>query len=282
MGSKDADSTLSSTDDRPALIPPPSFPCAHQVTPLIGGVLSDIFADVGTFHILGPLRADRYTSPALFMSLMSVGCIVLLATVFEDHVKLHESAKPRPLPTPSRPAELIQSPMPRSPRAWFQWSRQDLVILGAILLNVATKGSIAIYETLGIEFARSHFALSAPDAGFTFAFFGMLGVTALVYMKRLVTIWNDVELIWGGMVLMALCNVVLLGGDSFPIWRFYVAIFLMYAVGYPVGHTAVIGMFSKVLGRGPQGYLMGWFGSAGSLARVIFPILGGHVAEQLG
>lgn len=56
----------------------------------------------------------------------------------------------------------------------------------------------------------------------------------------------------------------------------------MYATGYPVGHTAVIGMFSKVLGKRPQGYLMGWFGSAGSLARVLFPILGGHVAENLG
>jgi hypothetical protein len=52
--------------------------------------------------------------------------------------------------------------------------------------------------------------------------------------------------------------------------------------GHQVGHTAVMGMFSKVLGKGPQGYLMGWFGSAGSLARVVFPIVGGHIAEELG
>ena len=31
-----------------------------------------------------------------------------------------------------------------------------------------------------------------------------------------------------------------------------------------------------------QGYLMGIFGSAGSLARVLFPIIGGHIAEELG
>jgi hypothetical protein len=26
----------------------------------------------------------------------------------------------------------------------------------------------------------------------------------------------------------------------------------MYAVGYPVGHTAAIGLFSKILGKRPQ------------------------------
>ena len=158
-----------------------------------------------------------------------------------------------------------------------------MVIVGGILLNVATKGSIAIYETLGIQFATSHFpGMTAPDAGFLFASFGLMGVIALLYMKRLCAMWNDVQLIVGGMALMVACNLLLVGPSKFPIWRFYVAIFLMYAIGYPVGHTAVIGMFSKVLGKRPQGALMGWFGSAGSLARVVFPILGGHVAQELG
>jgi hypothetical protein len=35
---------------------------------------------------------------------------------------------------------------------------QDIVIVGGILLNIATKGTIALYETLGIQFATSHFA----------------------------------------------------------------------------------------------------------------------------
>ena len=30
-----------------------------------------------------------------------------------------------------------------------------------------------------------------------------------------------------------------------PEWQFALAIFLLYAVGYPIGHTAVIGLFSK-------------------------------------
>jgi MFS transporter, ceroid-lipofuscinosis neuronal protein 7 len=38
----------------------------------------------------------------------------------------------------------------------------------------------------------------------------------------------------------------------------------------------------KVIGRQPQGELQGWFASAGSLARMIFPIMAGYIAEYKG
>tara|TARA_B100000683_G_scaffold234705_1_gene238042 strand:+ start:204 stop:554 length:351 start_codon:yes stop_codon:yes gene_type:complete len=41
-----------------------------------------------------------------------------------------------------------------------------------------------------------------------------------------------------------------------------------FDAGYPVGHTAVIGWFSKAMKNKPQGFLLGIFGSAGSLARI--------------
>merc|ERR1711865_388365 len=64
-----------------------------------------------------------------------------------------------------------------------------------------------------------------------------------------------------------------------PSWKYCTAIFLIYSVGYPIGHTAVIGLFSKVVGRRPQGTLQGWFASAGSLARIIFPVISGYISE---
>ena len=33
--------------------------------------------------------------------------------------------------------------------------------------------------------------------------------------------------------------------ENNPSWLYMSSIFLLYAVGYPVGHTAVIGLFSK-------------------------------------
>ena len=49
-------------------------------------------------------------------------------------------------------------------------------------------------------------------------------------------------------------------------------------IGYPIGHTAVIGWFSKAMKNKPQGFLLGIFGSAGSLARIVFPIMTGFIA----
>jgi ceroid-lipofuscinosis MFS transporter 7 len=39
--------------------------------------------------------------------------------------------------------------------------------------------------------------------------------------------------------------------------------------------------FGAVVGRRPQGTLLGWFASAGSLARLIFPITSGYVEYYL-
>lgn len=58
-----------------------------------------------------------------------------------------------------------------------------------------------------------------------------MGVCALLHMKQLCHYFNDVQLIVGGMILMIVCNVVLIG-HQLPLWRFFLAIFCMYATGY--------------------------------------------------
>ena len=53
----------------------------------------------------------------------------------------------------------------------------------------------------------------------------------------------------------------------------------MYALGYPIGHTAVLGAFSKAQKHGRQGALMGWFASAGSFARIVLPVTSGYLEQ---
>ncbi len=62
---------------------------------------------------------------------------------------------------------------------------------------------------------------------------------------------------------------------------FVVAVPLMYSIGYPIGHRAELGMFSKITSKGPQGSLQGWFGSAGSLGGIIFPVMAGFLSEYV-
>lgn len=161
----------------------------------------------------------------------------------------------------------------------------DCCILGCMLLNVSTKGSISAFETLGVSIAQSHFNMESSRAGLIVATCGSIGVMSLLSMGHLAKFLSDIQLICGGMLIMS-CGVISLGfleqDVVNPSWKFCTAIFLIYSVGYPIGHTAVIGLFSKIVGRRPQGVLLGWFASAGSLARLCFPIMSGYVTNYFG
>lgn len=67
-------------------------------------------------------------------------------------------------------------------------SLPDMLIYGGFLLNMSTKGTIACFETLGAEYAMTHFGMTSAEAGSTFATFGTIGVVSVL----LGTFWG-----WG-------------------------------------------------------------------------------------
>ena len=169
----------------------------------------------------------------------------------------------------------------------------DLPLVFAVfLLNIITKGSIACYETLGVALSMKRYQMDSETVGFVFSVFGFLGVLSLLSFRTLCRYFNDVQLVLQGVVLMILSSILIQFEYRYV---FFISIFTVYSIGYPVGHTAVgiaysvwnhvwcvlqvIGLFSKVLGKRPQGELLGYFGSAGSLARIFFPILAGVVSD---
>ena len=46
--------------------------------------------------------------------------------------------------------------------------------------------------------------------------------------------------------------------------------------GSRVSHQSLL-YYATVVGRRPQGFLLGWFASAGSLARMAFPVMSGYI-----
>ncbi len=133
-------------------------------------------------------------------------------------------------------------------KVWIGLTIYDCCILGCMALNVSTKGSISAFETLGVSIAESHFNMSSARAGTIVASCGTIGVMSLLSMGYLAKYFSDIQLICGGMVVMAsgIISLTTLDEDQ-PNegWRYFVAIFLVYSIGYPIGHTAVIGLFSK-------------------------------------
>lgn len=119
-------------------------------------------------------------------------------------------------------------------------SLNDMLIYGGFMLNVGTKGTIACFETLGAAYAVKWFGMTTAEAGATFATFGGIGVVTLLSMRVACRYFNDVQLVLGGVCLMTVtCLILGAAADAGGIRSFFAAVFFMYSVGYPIGHTAV-------------------------------------------
>jgi ceroid-lipofuscinosis MFS transporter 7 len=189
------------------------------------------------------LRLNLFTAPAYFMSILTIITIFLLSRFFQDRAR-HQS--PKDLQKKSEKRAAIDDHANRLTA--FGLTVYDCCILGCMMLNISTKGSVGSFETLGVSIAMSHFGLSSSQAGTIVASCGTIGVAALLSMGHLSRFLSDIQLIAGGMLVMALGILSLTSLDEDgenPSWRFIVAIFMIYSVGYPIGNTAVIAIFSK-------------------------------------
>ena len=138
-----------------------------------------------------------------------------------------------------------------------------------------------MFETIGAEFVINHFDWSSEKTGSSFSLCGIIGVVCLFSFHFLTSCLHDFELLIIGMILMLISCILLYTSlwNRVSEFQFYASLALMYSVGYPIAQSALLGMFSKIVKTGPQGAVLGWFGSAGSLARILFPLLTGFMAE---
>jgi MFS transporter, ceroid-lipofuscinosis neuronal protein 7 len=222
------------------------------VTPIFGALFNYLLADVDVS--VGWLRWNMYTAPAYFMGSVVLATLVVLILFFRDRQRIvttkdGSSASNANARKSSRRRAIDET---ATASTWLcGLTVYDCCILGCMLLNVSTKGSIASFETLGIAIAQQHFAsLTSGKAGAIVAGCGAVGVVSLLCMGHLEQRLTDVQLINGGMLVMvvgilSLATIEHSDPEFNSVWRYAAAMFLIYSIGYPIGHTAVIGLFSK-------------------------------------
>jgi MFS transporter, ceroid-lipofuscinosis neuronal protein 7 len=184
-----------------------------------------------------------FTAPAYFMGCVILCTIITMLKFFQDRVRIQTTKDNK---KKSSRREAIDDHA--NQMTFVGLTIYDCCILGCMLLNVSTKGNIASFETLGISFGMTNFGMEASRAGTIVATCGSMGVFALLSMGHLAKTFSDIQLICFGMVVMASGIISLTFVDEDGInssWRFIFAIFMIYSIGYPIGHTAVIGLFSK-------------------------------------
>jgi MFS transporter, ceroid-lipofuscinosis neuronal protein 7 len=220
------------------------------VFPVVGAIFNKVYGDRSYSTLYGLVQFNMFTAPAHFMTAIVILIIAGLLTFFQNRVRnvtAKEKSRKR-VAIDERANAIVLSCCPAI--TGIQVSVYDCCILGCMLLNLATKGSIASFETLGIAIAEQHFGMESSRAGAIIATCGSLGVFCLLQMDRLEQRFADVYIIMGGILVMGtgIAGLILLpqdGRSDNPAWGFALAMFLIYSIGYPIGHTALVGLFSK-------------------------------------
>lgn len=209
------------------------------VFPVVGAIFNKLF-DGRSYPFLGILQFNMYTAPAYFMFVIISATIMILYCFFQG--------RNRQVTAKKKSQKRLAIDERANVVTFIGLTVYDCVILGCMLLNVATKGNIASFETLGIAIASEQFGMESGRAGAIIALCGFLGVICLLNMGRLEQRFADIYIIIGGIIIMGVGIAglsFLPNNDSNPGWMFALSMFLIYSLGYPIGHTAVIGMFSK-------------------------------------
>ena len=206
------------------------------VTPLLGAAFNALFSNEPVY-LLGILPVSMFTAPAYFMTLVST--LVILLTYFQNRQRIYIR---KPNKTARKSLKRQEIDRIAKTTTWIGLTVYDCCILGCMLLNVSTKGSTASFETSGIVVAKEEFGLVSQKAGLRVGTCGALGVVSLLSMGQFCAQYSDIQLISGGMLVMA-AGVALLtsltdsdnqgsSSSNNPMWTYVVAIFLIYSVGY--------------------------------------------------
>lgn len=173
-------------------------------------------------------------------------------------------------------------------RASVEGPRSEYFLLVVLLiLQVISKGAMSYHETLGTTVGEL-LGASATTTGYLISAFGACGVVALLCMRYLVKMYPESILVTCGLCAMTISAIMealsLKMGPGAGTAVYFMSSFVVYSLAYPIGHTAVLGYFSRVVGRtaGDQGLMLSWFGSAGSLSRILFPLLAGVLSSTSG
>jgi hypothetical protein len=196
------------------------------VTPVFGAILAAIGAKHRAVIPIIALSINEYSMPAIFIGCLAAGTAALLHGLFEDSPP--NSADGSGAGTGARASEAVgtdpetaieqqekeKETHASSSSSWLSlllnMTVATKVAIGGCMLNIAMKGTIGVFETLGSELVTKRFHWDSLRTGYTFATFGALGVLCLLSFRLLQRLGiSDIHLIIFGSISMT-CSCLLL------------------------------------------------------------------------
>ncbi|MBI4212009.1 MAG: MFS transporter [Deltaproteobacteria bacterium] len=217
--------------------------------PAIGGLLSKWGYGTAAFAAAGLSAAN------FFFALMKLG---------EPKLSLEERAKHRNRFTA---------------RMWKETLTVRTTGLPIILFFLITTG-VAQVEVSFALYLLERFQLDAQHAGMILALVA-LSMAAIQggAIGTLTKNFGEATLVMAGVMCMA---VGLLGAVRGPTIHYFIGAFLFYGLGYGLINPSLSSLVSRFARPGAQGATMGIYQSAGSLARIVGPLLAGALFDFYG
>jgi MFS family permease len=257
-----------------------AFGLGFILGPALGGLLAPLggplagLLDGTPLRFLGAvLRHHPYALPCLGASLLSA--LALLAALFllpeslSAEVRAEAAGKQRAGRLAALREALRQPVLAQLATTFF------LYYVGYAMMEATL--TLLVERRLGGDDALSH-ALLLRRVGWLFAAIGLVGTVVQGFLLGpLFKRFGERALLFVGLG----CGIASLG--LFPLWRGWPGFFagaVVLSVSSALVNPAITSLLSKGVGREKQGQTMGLVQSAGSLARMLGPALGGLLFQR--
>jgi multidrug resistance protein len=218
-----------------------AFGLGFTFGPMIGGLLSRI----------------SYGAPFFFAAALAAVNVVLLYFILPESLSAEYRAQPHER---TRLAEVFQHGN----------ARMFGTIVATYLFTIT---GFAIMTTLFALFTEKQFGFDARHTGYVFGFIGILSVILQGgLIGRLIKRFGETALARTGLLLLALALALLPLVPTIPM---LLAVCAALAIANGLVNPTLNGLASQMIDRSWQGRAMGVMQSAGSVGRLVGPLLGG-------
>nr|CCA14525.1 Major Facilitator Superfamily (MFS) putative [Albugo laibachii Nc14] len=240
----------------------------YALTPGLGSLVANI--DV---YFLG-VHFNQLTSPGMILVILSGLTIILVLLLHEEDLGIHDG-----------PCETPDDRFPKKVLDSSSILPTNIVNIGAavfIFLNFNARGILSVFETINIPLflevtGSSPKSIESVAAASNFQFYlGLLGLFTYLFIEYFRHKISDVCWVQTGFSMLFVGNILLVVAPfKLTFFRLTLSEVFVWSIGCPITSAVIIAAFSKLLGGRPQGTLMGLLGSAGSVSRIVLPLLPG-------
>ncbi len=218
-----------------------AFGLGFTFGPMIGGIMSRI----------------SYGAPFYFAAALAAINVVLLYFILPESLSAEYRSKPHER---TRLAEVFQ----------HGHGRLFGTIVATYFFSIT---GFAIMTTLFALFTEKHFGFDAQHTGYVFGFIGIISVILQGgLIGRLVKMFGEIALARCGLFLLALA---LVGLPLVPTVPMLLLACAALAIANGLVNPTLNGLASQMIDRSWQGRALGLMQSAGSVGRLVGPLLGG-------